>query len=295
MAQTINTLFAQPFQITSTIQFNRDDQDGSSNRTITDTGYYRVWLAASGTGTEAAPYELLAKLQAALGARYTVLLTSTGLVRISYSGTGTSTLTWTGGANTASNMRSLLGFTGSTTTISAGSYTDSTYQPHGCIFSAAILNSSGVTTSTGGAAFSETEAGVVIGYSSRTSIPKKRFALGWMPRSWNDRSVLTSATATALYPVSFTDIITPRTLYGASTTGAWNVHEFISASGGKLIAVMFGTYQSKIASAVSASDFWTGYVSPETLASAKAEREPIANYPRWMERTFEMNTIGGTL
>lgn len=295
MGQIINTMLAEPFQITSTIQFNRNDMDAAvSARTITDTGWYRVWLAASGSGTEAAPYELLAKLEAALGARYTVRLTSEGLVRISYSGTGSAVLTWTGGANTAGTMRSLLGFTGSSTAISAGSYTDSTYQPHGCIFSAAILNSSGITTTTGGASFSETEAGVVIGYSSRTSIPRKKFSLGWCPRSWTERTYL-SATATPMFPVSVTDIVTPRTLYGASTTGAWNVHEFISASGAKLIAVMFGTYQSKIASAVSASDFWTGYTAPSTLASANVEREPIANYPRWMERTFEMNIVGGTL
>jgi hypothetical protein len=295
MAQTINTMLAEPFNVASSIVFNRNDQDGAvSARTISSTGYYRVWLAAGGTGTEALPYELLSKLETALGARYTVRLTATGLVRISYSGTGTAILTWTGGGNTAGPMRALLGFTGSTTSIGAGSYTDSTYQPHGCIFSPAILRSSGLTTSTGGAAFSVTESGVVYGYSSRTSVVRKRCVLGWCPRSWADRTAL-SASATPLYPESITSIVTARDLYGASTSGSWSVHDFVSSGGGKIIAIMYGTYQSKIASAVSASDYWHGYLDPETLASEGVEREPIANYPRWMERDLGLTVISGAL
>lgn len=294
MAQTINTMLAEPFNVASSIVFDRNDQDGASSRTISSTGYYRVWLAAGGTGTATAPYELLSKLETALGARYTVRLTTTGLVRISYSGTGTSTLTWTGGGNTAGPMRALLGFTGSTTSISAGSYTDSTYQPHGCIFSAAILRSSGLTTSTRGAAFAVTEGGVVYGYSSRTSIVRKKCVLGWAPRSWTDRTAL-SAAATPIYPTSIADTAVPRTLYGASTSGSWSVHDFISSGGAANIAIMYGTFQSKIASAVSSSDYWTGYLAPETLASENAEREPIANYPRWMERDLELILNAGSL
>lgn len=295
MAQTINTMLAEPFNVTSSIVFNRDDQDGAvSARTISSTGYYRVWLAAGGTGTEALPYELLSKLETALGARYTVRLTATGLVRISYSGTGTAVLTWTGGGNTAGPMRALLGFTGSTTSIPTASYTDSTYQPHGCIFSPAILRSSGLTTKSGGAAFAMTETGVVIGYDARTSITRKRCVLGWCPRSWSDRTAL-SATATPLYPESIASICTARDLYGASTSGSWSVHDFIKSGGGKIIAVMHYTYQSKIASAVSASDYWHGYLDPETLSSEGAEREPIANYPRWMERDLGLTVISGAL
>jgi len=292
MAQTINSLFAEPFQISSSIQFNRNDQDGSSNRTITDTGYYRVWLAASGTGTEAAPYELLAKLQAALGARYTVLLTSTGLVRISYSGTGTSTLTWTGGANTASKMRSLLGFTGSTTTISAGSYTDSTYQPHGCLFSVAIMETDGIQTIPGGSAFSVSEGGIVTGYSSETYLAMQRFTLGWHPRSYADRT--SDDHATPMFPASLESIRVPRPLYDTSTTGSWSVHEFLNAAKSKLIAVMFSNYQSKIASAVSASDFWTGYLAPDALIAERAERRPVRNWTRYCERSIELVLKSGS-
>lgn len=268
--------------------------DGASNRTITDTGYYRVWLAAGGTGTETAPYELLAKLETALGARYMVRLTSEGLVRISYSGTGTSTLTWTGGANTAGALRSLLGFSGATTTISAGSYTDSTYQPHGCVFSAAVLRSPGIQTIAGGTALGTTESGEVYGSFSETYIARKSLTLGWHPRAWSDRLAETDS-PTPLFPSSIDYVRTPRTLYGSTNSGSWSVHEFISQAATKRIAVLFATYQSKIASAVSASDFWTAHIAAESIAAARAERQPMDGWSRYEERDLDLNLLTGAL
>jgi hypothetical protein len=131
MSEPLGYMLAQPFHIASAATLvTTDDRGGPTARTLA-AAWYRVFLAPStGTGAENDPAELLLAVETALGAtKWSVRMTASGIVRITYLGTGTGQL-----AIGTADLAALLGHTGGVISLASGAHHDGEYPPTHCLF-----------------------------------------------------------------------------------------------------------------------------------------------------------------
>lgn len=263
--------------------------DSFSTRTITlvsggSTTYARVFLAdgaASGT-TASSPIDLLRTLEALLNAApgsslWLVRLDPTGAVRVTYQGTGTGTITWSG-----TSLRNLLGFTAGLS-IAAGGSSLATYAPGGCVIApcAAEDDSDWQPIATGVAA-GETQTGAVVALDSTYRRLARKLQLRFLPKTPAEQT-----SGERLTPALPTDSVANSTRYTAPASAAYfeqgySAHEFIATAhrtAGAPCAFALGDLQELIAG--SATTFDVGYLSATTLRGG--ELFPLS-VPGWFAR-----------
>lgn len=292
--EQITSMLAQTFEFGADVTLSVTDGDGVGTKTINCEGYNRVFLA-EGTGTggdgELDCLELLEVFEQGLNAThvsptwYTVSLRSDGYVQIVYAQDptpGDAVITWTG--NEA--LRNILGFEGSTATMdSSNSRTVvATRHPLGVIYSAGIINSSDWATTPMDAAFAMTNDGRVYGHASNRHLVRKRFDLGYHPRTWSDRAALSAAGSPMFVEGRETE---PTVLPDGTSSERENVHRFLSTSRDLPIAMMLGTFQS----AATDMAYEVGYQTPESLLMDRAQSPSIAQYRKRSTRAGFETTL----
>lgn len=245
-AEQITTMWAQTLLFRSSYAFQTVDQDGTNSRTVasgagsTTPKYYRVLLAeaAGSAASEGACQNLLTAFENALntsGARYTVEITTTGYVKVTYLGTGTSTLTWTTSASNA--LRAVLGFTSGWSSLASGASTTASTQPSHVAYSFAAADDTGWTTESGHQALGET-ADSVYGWSDNKHRIVRSFTLRLHPTLDSDRSALENTPITPMWPSTHAKIASPS---GSLITGGpWSLWELVQT------AISDGTYNGRV-------------------------------------------------
>ena len=288
MPIALSSLFEQTWHMASeTVSVSVNDQAGTNTRTITDTGaWYRTRLVASGStsGTIDSPHSLCAKFQAALnagGSRYLVRYQSDGRIGITYTGTGTSTITW--GTNGA-KLRRMLGFAESATTATAQNATSvGTYHPCGSVLTGALLDGSGWITEPAGVASAVGADGRVYTASSQASVTRFGSTLGYHPTTWAAWTEL-SEYSTPIFAGTISSIpalsslqayYQPWTSCASSGGGIWSVHAFVSTA---IYSVALCLLDFNSIRTTTSSNVIVGWLTPETLARAAPQSRPIANY-----------------
>lgn len=247
-----NSLIAQTIHIPSNLTFSVKDQyNPSSARTVTlYAAYYRIGCAANGDATasgatsELTAAELLNALTQRMNAGIATNVwswgwTTTGRVKLTYSGTGTGEISaWDSGEV----IKNLLGFTGLTGSISSGQSATATYQPTHCVFLVGRdlvapyehqrQNVAAVQTRGGRvvAAFGGKRPLVVAFDSSlhpTTAAYQSSLAL-WSTPVEPDRD-----------PVTVSD--------AAGVTAPWSMLDFMGASWGHALGMLSGTFQDEVA------------------------------------------------
>lgn len=289
MPIALSSLFEQTWYMAAeTVSVSVTDQAGTNTRTITDTGaWYRMRLVASGatSGTLDSPHSLLAKFQAALnasGTRYLLRYQSDGRIGITYTGTGTSTITW--GTNGA-KLRRMLGFAESATTATATNATSvGTYHPCGSIATGALLDGTGWISEPAGVASAIGADGRVYSASSQAAVTRFGATLGYHPLTWGAWTELTEY-STPIYSGTIAGIpgvssiqayYQPWTSCASSGGGVWSVHAFVSTAVNVPVALCLLDFSSM--RTTTSSNVVVGWLTPETLSRAAPQSRPIANY-----------------
>lgn len=252
-----------------------DVQDSHSTRTVTlvsggATRYARVLLAKStDTGTTvSAPFELLSTLQALFNAApattlWRVELDLTGRVVITYTGSGTGTLTFNQTA-----LQYLLGLSSPTTSGSAGARYAS-LAPNACIIAVCADESdTDWQVRPTGVAAAETQAGVTYAVDSGNRAIVRSIRLRMLPRTLLELGAGEYLTAALPY-----DEAASSTRWTAPATNAWSTqlgysaHEFIATAHripGAQCGFCIGTLQEYLGGV---GGFVVGSISAETLRS----------------------------
>ncbi len=269
MAETLTTLIAQPFSLAAAYTALVTDSGAGSPRTVTfnptGTVWYRTYCAptgAAGTG-HTVPIEFLAYCDGIIGGvpnLWSLALNSAGKVVITYTGTGTGTVAWSGAL-----IAARLGFTGNIS-CGAGLSQTATNQPMYCLFShwrEAPMSWQGQQV---GAAISETDDGRVDFLGGLYSKLTRAFSLRGHPYTPTDQTAL-SMIATPMYPneiqaaaggVWQAPTLTP------TTTEPWSIHQFLHTSKGKELGYTF-EFDAMIAG--TQTRFSEGYWTRKTLES----------------------------
>jgi len=301
MAETITSMFAQPFSLALPYTLIITDSHVSSPRTVvvnpTGTVWYRMYLAKTGeTGaTQDIPKEFIAyfvSIIGAIGGLWSASLRANGVVRITYAGTGTGIINFNPGiGNNALEIRTLLGMSGTSLSfVGAGSTQDGVYPPTHCIFSHWRESPQDWTPEFVGAAVSELPDGRVDYLGDGYQRFKRSFSLRGHPRTPTDATALSMASATAIYPdeVQATLWLAP-TATPAGTALPWSIHQFVATSMGKELGFTFSEFQQHIAGTQTYYD--TGSWTAKTLTSGIAVCRPP-----WIQLTdrvdLEVTKIG---
>lgn len=267
-----------------------DVVDSHSTRTVTLVGsgttrYARVYLADTGAAgtTAAAPWDVLDKLEDTLNAApgstlWTVRLDPVGAVRITYLGTGTGTLTWSG-----TNLRNLLGFNVGIS-LGAGASELAAFAPGGCIVATcADENDNGWQPVATGVATGETLAGTVVAVDSGHRKLTRSLVLRLLPYTLVEQTA-----GEYLTPAFAQDIASNNTRWSSPSStayfngGGYSAHEFLATVhriAAAPAAFAIGSLQELIAG--SESEYDVGYVSSETLRGS--ELFPLS-VPGWYAR-----------
>lgn len=258
MGESIGYLFAQAFRLTGAVTCTTDDDrgGGATDRTLA-AGWYRTFLCpAAGAGTETDPAELLLALETALGAaKWRVRLVASGLVRISYLGSSTGTLTL------PSPLAALLGHT-SPVALSANSSIDGTYLPTHCVFAAACDPDGGWIDEPGRFAGAALPTGAVYGWHDGRNMLRRRAGFTALPKTWALRTSL-GAAGTPAYPVS-ARVQSPATNEPAQAA-PWSVLDTQATAAGLQCAVTWGDFEALVAGTV--TDYDVVYLAPEQFTA----------------------------
>lgn len=273
-----------------TVSVSVNDSDGTNTRTISATGaWYRNRLVASGgtSGTIDSPHSLCAKFQAALNTShsyYTVRYQSDGTIGITYTGGGTSTITW--GANGA-KLRRMLGFAESVTTVIANNATTSgTYHPCGSVLSGALAGGTGYQSQPAGIASATAVDGRVYTVSSQANIITMRRSLMFHPLTWGARTSLTeyptpiyNGTSTGIPSIAgAASFYQPWTSCASSGGGIWSVIALVSTG---LYSVAICPHDFSTVRTSSSTEVLVGWLSSESLT---AQRSQALSVPNWIQR-----------
>jgi len=274
MSETLSYLLAQAVTLTAqTVSVT--DSAGTNNRTVS-AGTYRVYLAKSGAaGTADDPKDVLATLQTALnGARWSVSLRSSGLVRITYLGTSTGSISWGG----ASSLRNLLGFDADISGLATNGYAEGAYLPTHCIFGGAARNDTGWKTRASRVAASRMPTGRVYGWTDGLATVTRSLDLRLLPKDWTLRATVASSSS---FPGTPAYGLAARLTNPASgepgQAPPWGAAETIATAAG--LSCGF-TDQLDALLAGSTSTFDHVYLTPNGLTSA----EVVLSEPGWDAR-----------
>ena len=284
--ERINLALAHSFLFSANYTVGYSDSSGSGNKSFNFSGYYyRQFLAtasAGAAGTNEDPKEYLDAVETVLGGLYTVSLQSDGFVRIAYSGTGTATLTW----GTGETIGRLMGFSGATTQITAGSYTTATYHPQGILYGLGAFDSAGWTPSPTDDSYATTSGGQTYGWGGARVLLTKSFGLRYHPRTWSDRSTLNSAitpsqasngTFSAAGPVG-------------EAVGTESVSRFLLNAKGKQLGMLWSGFET----AGSGTEYDVGYFTAESIRIATRSAWSIPNYRKrvdWPNLTVTLQNV----
>lgn len=268
--ELINMMISHSFLFSANYTVAYSDSSGSGNKSFNFSGlYYRMFLAsasASGSGTNEDPKEYLDAVETVLGALYTVTLQSDGFVRIAYSGTGTATLTW----GTGETIGRLMGFSGATCVIAAGSYTTATYHPMACIYALGAMDSRDWTSAPTDDSYATTAGGQTYGWGGARHLITKSFGLKYHPRNWTVRTTLNSVISPA-WGVNMTWFAIGPV---GEAVGTESIARFLLNSKGKQLGILWDGFQT----AGSGTSFDCGYFTADCIREAGKFGTSIDNY-----------------
>jgi hypothetical protein len=251
-----------------------DDRGGPTNRTLA-AGWYRTFLAPSGgTGTETDPAELLLAVETALDpTRWTVRLAPSGLVRITYLGSGTGSL-----AIGTADLANLLGHTGGTITLASGAYHDGEYLPTHCVFAIACDPDTGWVDTPGRFAGSEFPDGTVYGWHDGLAQMKRSLTFRLLPRDQAVRAALLTAGSGSTGTPAFGPTSRRRSPIVGEPGQAppWGAMETLATAAARQCGAAIGTLQSLIAGTSTAFDVC--YLAPECFTQGGRLRLSIERH-----------------
>lgn len=287
MAEPLGYLLAQTVQLTSSQEVATTDDRGGPTARAVAAAWYRTYLApASGTaGTSTDPTELLSAVTAALGAsKWLVSLTSSGLVRVKYLGSGTGTLDFTA----ATTLRSLLGLTSSTVGPLATNATfDAPYLPTHCLFGFVVEPDTGWVDDAGRFAGARLPDGTVYGWDDGRVTYTRRATWRLLPKDWTARTAL-GASATPAWGLQ------SRWLYPASgepgQTPPWGAVDTLATAAGRQCAVTWGDLQDHVAG--TATGYELVYLTPESRTSGTRVSLSIPFYDQRRDVALELSYAG---
>lgn len=263
MSEALTYLIAQAVTLTAQ-SVSVTDSAGTNTRTVA-AGTYRVYLAKSGAaGSLTDPADVLAAFQAALnGARWSVALRASGLVRITYLGTSTGSITW----GSATALRNLLGFDADLSGLATNAYVEGAYLPTHCVFATAAQNDTGWKAKASRVAASRLPNGQVYGWTDGLGALTRSLDLRLLPKDWTVRATFASASSFPGTPAF--GATARRTNPGAGEPGQappWGAAETI-ATGAGVSCGFTDQLDRLIAGTVTTFDHV--YLSPAGLAAAE--------------------------
>lgn len=257
MAEAIGYMLAQAFHIVDAqTASTTDDRGGPTTRTLAAAWYRTRLCPVAGTGTETDPAELLNAVAAALGStKWTVRLVPSGFVEITYTGTGTGTISWGAG-----NIGLLLGFSSGVGPLAANTSATATYLPSHCVLSIACDPDTGWVDGPGRFAGAALPNGTVYGWHDGRATMKRTAAFRLLPRDWTARTSL-SAQGTPAYPVN-TRWLSPSTSEPYQAL-PWSALDMLATAAGRQCGVTWGDFAAIFAGTVTSYD--VVYLAPETF------------------------------
>jgi hypothetical protein len=272
MSEVLDSLLAQCFQVTGNVSWTITDQGGvARSATIQSASkYYRVFLAEKSetAGTNLAPIELLNKITTAINASYwLVSLTTTGLVRFKYLGTGTGTITLDAVLATILGMSSL-----TVGPLATNATFDGTYQPTHCVFCSCLSGDTGWRRVAPKGIYGVMPNGSVFGFSSYLGGQKRTFSIDYLPKDQTTKTTLNTNNPTDL--TYSTPALPATSRYKTSITSEpaqsapWSLLDTINNQVDQTLGVCFGNLQALIAS-TAGNTFDVCFISPETLQKSE--------------------------
>lgn len=274
MSEVLSYLLAQAVTLTAQT-VSATDSAGTNNRTVA-AGTYRVYLAKSGAaGSLTDPADVLAAFQAALnGARWSVALRASGLVRITYLGTSTGSITW----GSATALRSLLGFDADLSGLATNAYVEGAYLPTHCIFGGAARNDTGWKARASRVAASRMPDGSVYGWTDGLQRLTRALDFRLLPKDWTTRAALASSTSAPPTPAyGLATRLTNPGLGEPAQAPPWGASETI-ATGAGLRCGFTDQFEAMIAGTTSTFDHVC--LTPDGIQSA----EVALSEPGWDAR-----------
>jgi hypothetical protein len=260
LAQPV-TLGAQTLTVT--------DDAGAARSVALSAGVYRIGLATSGgAGTEASPWELLSKLETALGTtRWTVALTAQGKARFTSLSTASSSITWP----VDNALRNVLGFDANISGLATGASSTATYQPTHVAYSFHRGADTDWQRVPGRRAAAEMPDGTVYVFKHSTGRMRRTFDLRTHPR---DAATATSRTSYAT-PVRPTESRWLTQVATAGTAPPWSLLDFFGTADGQRVA-----FHTDFAGYVAGTsmDYAACYVAAETLKEDRPNKLHVANF-----------------
>jgi hypothetical protein len=265
LAQPV-TLGAQTLTVT--------DDAGAARSVALSAGVYRIGLATSGgAGTEASPWELLSKLETALGTtRWRLELTAQGKVKTTSLSTASSSITWP----VDNALRNVLGYDANLSGLATNASSTATYQPTHVAYSFHRAADTDWQRVPGRRAAAEMPDGTVYVFKHSTGRMRRTFDLRTHPRDAATAASRTSYATPALPTESrwLTQVAT------AGTAPPWSLLDFLGTADGQRVA-----FHSNFAGYVAgtAMDYAACYVAAETLKEDRANKLHVANFAQLVD------------
>lgn len=283
MAESLGYLLAQSFQLASSQPMSTtDDRGGPTTRTLA-AGWFRVLLANGAGNSHADPAELLAAVEGALDAtKWTVALTSSGRVRLTYLGSGTGSVSFSG----ATTLRSLLGFTGNVGPLATNASATATYSPTHCVFAAAMDPDSGWVDQAARFAGAQMPDGTVYGWHDGRVQLRRSAAFKLLPK---DATFATStgSPATPCFPAA-SRWLSPATDEPAQAP-PWGALDTLATAYSIECGITWGELQEIIAGTATAYE--KVYLTPE-MAQAPRVALSIPGYDARRDVAIELSYAG---
>lgn len=265
LAQPV-TLGAQTLTVT--------DDAGAARSVALSAGVYRIGLATSGgAGTEASPWELLSKLETALGTtRWRLELTAQGKVKTTSLSTASSSITWP----VDNALRNVLGYDANLSGLATNASSTAAQQSTHVVYSFCRGADTDWQSVPGRRAVAEMPDGTVYAFRHNTNRMRRSFDLRMHPRDAATATLRTSY-ATPILPTE------SRWLSPSDTAGAappWSVYEFVRTADGKRIA-LHTDFQAYVAG--TSMTYSACYLAAETLKEDRANKLHVANFAQLMD------------
>lgn len=247
IAQTFVLLVAYTLVVID--QYNTPTGRNVSVNSANAERYFRLICCANGDATASAATseltaaEFLNHVQQRLnngiaGAVWTVTITAEGFVKITYSGTGSASITW----EAEHVIRNLLGFTGTSLSFAAGQTRTATYQPTHCIFAVGRELNAPYEHQRQNVAAVQTRGGRVSAIFGGTRPTVVAFDSSLHP------TTAAYQTSSAVYSTPIEPDRDPTTVSDAAgTSPPWSMLDFMGASWGHALGALWGTFQDEVA------------------------------------------------
>jgi hypothetical protein len=298
MAEQLSHLLAQSFTLTGTLTGTATDQAGVGRTVTFNTGtkIYRIYLAniAAGTGASATPLEFLSAMETAMGTHWTVTLRTNGLVRVTYTGTGTGTM------NFHATVAALLGHSGTVGPLATNAYTDGSYQPTHCVFAINFADDTGWILGKPRTATAMLPNGKVYGFTDRSVQTQRRgFSISHAPRDSSHKIALTTSNPTD--PPLGTVAYAPSARVADSWTGEpaqsapWSIQDTMQIALDQTVGIAWGNLPDIIANTSGANKFDVVQLTPECLQNRQLQLWTPGNDSRRDAMGFEVVLQSGGL